>query len=92
MCNIQFLRKRRGGLPAFRRLLGKTILHDVRLQDVVFASEINGKVIDASEIATRSRVPLKELDRAGKIAERKDLSLLRDGTHKYVWQIYYIYG
>ena len=81
MCNIQFLRKRRGGLPAFRRLLGKTILHDVRLQDVVFASEINGKVIDASEIAT---LPLKELDRAGKIAERKDLSLLRDGTHKCV--------
>lgn len=34
---VQFLRNRRGGLPAFRRLVGRPILRDVRLQDVVFA-------------------------------------------------------
>ena len=78
--NIQFLRKKRGGLPAFRRLLGKPILQDVRLQDVVFASKINDAVIDASDIATRTRVPLKELGRSGRTAERKDLCLLRDGV------------
>ena len=34
---VQFLRKCRCGLPAFRRLVGRPILRDAKLQDVVFA-------------------------------------------------------
>ena len=69
----------RGGLPAFRRLVGRPILQNVGLQDVVFAGG-RGECIDARAAAYRAGVSkLAELTEDDKKQERCDLRALRTG-------------
>lgn len=75
---FQFLRKQRGGLPAFRRLIGRPILCDVRLQDVVFA-EGHGDKIDSFGASDRARIQLCNLEKRDKILQKQDLLSVREG-------------
>ena len=72
MC-MQYLRTRRRGLPAFRRLLGQPILKDVLLQDVVFAGG-RGECVNAHAAADRAWAEnLSDLGAAEKKLEKLDL-------------------
>ena len=79
MYYTQFLKTQRRGLPAFRRLLGRPILQDVLLQDVVFAGGHNERV-ESHAAANRARVKkLSELNEHGKRMEKEDLKSVRKG-------------
>ena len=76
---IQYLLNKRRGLPAFRRMLGKPILKDVRLQDVVFAGG-HGDDVHANEAADRAWASkLSDLDAAEKALEKLDMEAVRKG-------------
>ena len=76
---MQHLRRGTGGLPAFRRLLGRPILREVKLQDVVFA-EGRGTCTNAQAAAARASVQkLSQLDRREKQLEKQDLDSVRIG-------------
>ena len=76
---MQHLQRGTGGLPAFRRLLGRPILSDIKLQDVVFAGG-RGSCTNAQAAAARASVEkLSQLDRQAKQAEKQDLNSVRIG-------------
>ena len=67
------MRTGRNGLTAFRRLIGKPILKDVVLQDVVFAGG-RWDCLDTQAASDRSSVArVKDLGAAAKKLERQDL-------------------
>ena len=67
------MRTGRNGLTAFRRLIGKPILKDVVLQDVVFAGG-RWDCLDAQAASDRASVArVKDLGAAAKKLERQDL-------------------
>ena len=69
----------RGGLPAFRRLIGRPILSDVFLQDVIF---VDGREVDSLATAKRASVTkLTDLGEADRLQEKADLKDLREGSH-----------
>ena len=75
----QYLRNKSRGLPAFRRLLGKPILQDLLLQDVVFAGGA-GDSINGLEAADRAFAQkLSELTKEEKKAEKQDIQAVRKG-------------
>lgn len=64
-------------MPAFRRLIGKPILSDVRLQDVVFAEGRSGNQKNAGAVRIRaSTTPVSVLGDAAVRDERKDMQVL----------------
>ena len=76
---MQYLRKGHGGLPAFRRLIGKPILSDVKLQDVVFASGRNDCGNPQSVRWRASVTPVSVLGDEAVILEKHDLKSVRLG-------------
>ena len=76
---LQYLRNKRRGLPAFRRLIGKPILQDVRLQDVVFAGG-DGKCVQANAAADRACASrLSDLSLSEKKLEKHEQEAVRKG-------------
>ena len=79
---MQYLRTGRRGLAAFRRLLGRPILKNILLQDVVFASG-RDECVDAHAAADRASVrKLSDLDATAKKLEKLDLRAVRKGCTK----------
>ena len=79
---MQYLRTGRRGIGAFRRLLGRPILQNVWLQDVVFASG-RGECLDADAAARRASVQkLSDLSASEKKLEKIDLKAVRKGCKK----------
>ena len=73
------MRTGRTDLTAFRRLIGKPILKDVVLQDVVFAGG-RWDCLDAQAASDRASVArVKDLGAAAKKLERQDLKSVRKG-------------
>lgn len=69
-------------MSAFRRLIGKPILQDVRMQDVVFAGG-RGLSLDADAASGRACVDrLADLNKIEKALEKNDLRAVREGL---VW-------
>ena len=76
---MQYLRNKRRGLPSFRRILGKPILKDVRLQDVVFAGR-DEEFVQTKEAADRASVSrLSDLSLSEKKEEKRDVQSVRKG-------------
>ena len=74
------MRRGHGGTAAFRRLIARPILKDIRLQDVVYAKEYPHHCTDARAAASRSRTAkLSNLGPQDKILEKKDLQSVRQG-------------
>ena len=66
-------------MPAFRRLIGRKILQDVKTQDVVFA---DGREMckDAHAALRRASVDkLSELTKRERTLEKQDLRAVREG-------------
>ena len=82
---MQYITRGFGGLPAFRRLVGRPILQDVRMQDVVFA-EGRGACTSPHAAAIRTNVNnLMILDDFGaREDEKQDLRCVREGIVKMV--------
>lgn len=82
--HLQYLRTKRCGLPAFRRLLGKPILKDVYLQDVVFAGA-DGGCVNPVETADRAcAAKVGDLTKAEKVLEKQELQFVRKGCEPVV--------
>lgn len=80
---MQYLRTGRRGLAAFRRLLGRPILQNIQLQDVVFASGCCDECVDAHAAADRASVnKLSDLNAVEKKLEKLDLKAVRKGSKK----------
>ena len=68
-------------MPAFRRLLGKPILKDIQLQDVVFAGG-DGDCVNPDEAADRARTEkLSDLTKSEKVLEKQELEATRKGCN-----------
>ena len=79
----QYLRRGFGGLPAFRRLIGKPILFDLHMQDVVFATGHVDR--NPGAIKFRSSVtPVSILRNEAVKLEKSDLRELRVGLLKMI--------
>ena len=69
----------RRGLPAFRRLLGRPILRNIQLQDVVFAAG-RGECVDALAAADRTCASnTSELDAKEKQLQKRELQSVCEG-------------
>ena len=76
----QFLRRGHGGTAAFRRLIARPLLKDIRLQDVVYAKQYPHHCTDSHSAASRARTSkLSDLGPQDKILEKKDLQSVRQG-------------
>ena len=77
--HTQYIRSRSRGLPEFRRLLGKPILKDIKLQDVVFAAG-RGECVDALGAADRACANnTSDLDSKEKHLQKRELQSVREG-------------
>ena len=77
----QYLRTKRRGLPAFRRMIAKPILKDIKLQDVVFANGA-GDNINSHGASTRAlTTKLSDLDVHEKQLERIEIASVRQGCN-----------
>lgn len=77
--HTQYIRSRRRGLPAFRRLLGRPILQNIKLQDVVFAAG-RGECVDALSAADRASASnTSDLDAKEKQLQKRELQSVREG-------------
>ena len=76
----QYLKTRRRGLPAFRRLLGRPILQNIALQDVVFAGD-SGEFVDAVSAADRACAKkTSDLDATEKQLQKYEMESVREGV------------
>ena len=75
----QYLRTKRRGLPAFRKMIAKPILQDIGLQDVVFANGA-GDNVNAYGAADRAlATKISDLDVHEKQLERQEIASVRAG-------------
>lgn len=76
---MQYLRTGSSGLPAFRRLIGRKILQDVKTQDVVFA---DGREMCEDSYAALWRASINKLSgltKRERTLEKQDLRAVRKG-------------
>ena len=77
--HTQYIRSRHRGLPAFRRLLGRPILQNIKLQDVVFAAG-RGECVDALSAVDRAcTTNTSDLDAKEKQLQKRELQSVRKG-------------
>ena len=80
--SLQYLRRGSGGLSAFRRLIARPILRDVRIQDVVFAG---GRELCVNSDAAAGRALVEKLsllNKHEKKLEKQDVKAVRAGRNR----------
>jgi hypothetical protein len=88
----QFLRRGHGGTAAFRRLIARPILKDIRLQDVVYAGGYPQHCEDAQQAATRAITDqLSSLGAQGKVLEKHDLQSVRRGNYLHYYCVQFVW-